>query len=1130
MSKTGFLTSAAIAALLAMPANADGIDVPAGGLKDALSAYTAQTGVHVFYAESLVKGAQTKGFKGNLPADQALSRILSGTGLMPHQDAGVVEIVRGNQSSQAAPVRPIDLQLAQAAPARAPMVETVTVTSSKLGTTDVQSIPIAITELSAEQLTAQKIEGGPDLLKSVPNMTFTKTNFSGYNIQIRGVGTQAISATTDPGVAVSFNDSGLIHNRLFEQEFFDVENVQVLRGPQGTLYGRNATGGVINVVSAKPKLDNFEGSIKGEVGNYDSKRMVGMLNVPILDDMLAIRIAGSLTKRDGYDYNLTTQNRVNGRDLWSLRTTVGFQPIPALRADFVWERFQENDNRSRTGKQLCHRDPGPEYVGSTSTAPSANRPTSVLRRALFSQGCSPGSLYDDDAFGTVNGLALPFVFFPLATGGDCGPGCASNLQLGFDENNRPQTYVKVADPYGGRMQSRDLREIESVRDPIYRANSDIFEFNADFNLNDNLTIVSQTAYNTDSVYSIQDYNRFNTDPIFTDTTNLTPTKLGSVIVDYSNLIPGGIFCDPQLGCTNKIAGLDQSSAYSHQFSQEVRLQSHMDGPFNFSVGANYTRFKTQDDYYVFNNLLTLLALNRPFNRAAPDGSGVDLSKCWASGFLGGALGSSTGNGPVAADDPTAVCPYIDPNPVESINGQGHNYFRSSNPYRLSSWAVFGETYYNINDDLKITAGLRFTDDHKTFDVVPSQLLLAYGFTTAGTTPIGYPQTDTIRQHWGEVTGRLVANWNPKLSFTDDTLVYGSYSRGYKAGGANPPSPGFATFDDLAAQAASDPSPLAHTFFDSSVRLGNVPFVYMTAIEYGQTFKPEFVNAFEVGSKNTLLNGALTLNNSAFFYDYKDYQVSQIRNRTAVNENFDAKMWGLEFESFFAVSDHFRLNANLGYLGTRIADGETSIDTMNRTQGNPNYVVAKPWAQLPSNCVVPVGVAENFLNSTPGTLNYWNLCGGLGNPARSPLIDPATGATYDVNNYPEINGGAGIRADLGGNELPNSPHFTLNVGAEYTVPFADEWAATVRTDMYWQAQSWWRVYNLKPFDRLEPWTSVNFTVRVDGPDGLAIEAYVKNAFDNTAITGAFLNSDDSGLTTNVFTTDPRLIGFSITKTF
>src|SRR3546814_6704462 len=108
-------------------------------------------------------------------------------------------------------------------------------------------------------------------------------------------------------------------------DLFDMERLEVLRGPQGTLYGRNATGGVINLITAKPELDRFEGSIKGEVGNYDSRRMTGMLNVPIVADQLGLRVAGSMTDRDGYDYNSVTQNSVNGRDLWSLRTTLGFR-------------------------------------------------------------------------------------------------------------------------------------------------------------------------------------------------------------------------------------------------------------------------------------------------------------------------------------------------------------------------------------------------------------------------------------------------------------------------------------------------------------------------------------------------------------------------------------------------------------------------------------------------------------------------------------------------------------------------------------------------------------------------------------------------------------------------------------
>src|SRR6185437_9875239 len=115
------------------------------------------------------------------------ARILKGTGFVVHHDySGAIAIVPG-QSSDASPQLQQPLVLAQATPART-AVETVTVTSSKLGGADVQSIPIAITALSQEQLTATQTAGGPDLVKQVPNLTFTKTNFTGYSIQIRGIG------------------------------------------------------------------------------------------------------------------------------------------------------------------------------------------------------------------------------------------------------------------------------------------------------------------------------------------------------------------------------------------------------------------------------------------------------------------------------------------------------------------------------------------------------------------------------------------------------------------------------------------------------------------------------------------------------------------------------------------------------------------------------------------------------------------------------------------------------------------------------------------------------------------------------------------------------------------------------
>ena len=218
-------------------AYAGSFTVPGGDLNAALDAYIAQSGVQLLVPNAAVRGIYTKGAQGNLSDSEALARILKGTGFVAKPDSsGIVGIVRESHSElDVAPT-----QLAQAVPTRA-AVETVTVTSSKLGGADVQSIPISITALSQEQLTATQTAGGPDLIKQVPNMTFTKTNFSGYSIQIRGIGTQAISVTTDPAVAAAFNDIPFIRNHFFEQEFYDVAQVEVLRGPQGTLYGRNAT-------------------------------------------------------------------------------------------------------------------------------------------------------------------------------------------------------------------------------------------------------------------------------------------------------------------------------------------------------------------------------------------------------------------------------------------------------------------------------------------------------------------------------------------------------------------------------------------------------------------------------------------------------------------------------------------------------------------------------------------------------------------------------------------------------------------------------------------------------------------------------------------------------------------------
>src|SRR5262249_41462245 len=156
-----------------------------------------------------------------------------------------------------------------------------------------------------------------------------------------GIGTQAVSVTTDPAVAIALNDTPFIRNHFFEQEFFDIGQVQIARGPQGTLYGRNATAGVVNLITAKA-TDNWEAKASVDVGNYNNRRLEGMINAPLIGDKLDIRVAGEWTKRDGYTYDDVRNSQVDGRDLWSSRLSILFRPTSNITANLMWEHFSED--------------------------------------------------------------------------------------------------------------------------------------------------------------------------------------------------------------------------------------------------------------------------------------------------------------------------------------------------------------------------------------------------------------------------------------------------------------------------------------------------------------------------------------------------------------------------------------------------------------------------------------------------------------------------------------------------------------------------------------------------------------------------------------------------------------------
>ena len=1045
--KRAALAGAGIAALLsAAPAYAQeqtaSFNIAEGPLSQGLLELGRQARISVAAPRDITAGRTGKAVQGELTTRDALVALLDGSGL-------TYDFVSPTAVRVDAP------QSGSANDGADGTVDTLVVTAQKREE-DIQDVPIAISAFTQEDLTRSQVAGGPDLMTQVPNFTFTKTNFSSYSIQIRGIGTQAISATVDPAVAVAFNNTPFLRNRFFEQEFYDLERVEVLRGPQGTLYGRNATAGVVNLLSARP-VNFFEAKLSGDLANYSSSRLEGMINLPLVDGKAAFRLAGAWTKREGYATNQMTGEQIDGRDLWSVRATLGFEPTDAISAYLTFEHFQEDDDRLRSGKQLCKKAPSPTEIGGV-PVPEPEGSGAYGIQSYISQGCEAASLYSPESFQTPNAHALPYY--------------GALFDLGLPVNPR-------IDPYLSASQSRDLRVIESSIEPRYKADTDILHLQFNIDLTDTLTLTSETAYSRDSVFSTQDYNRFTTTPGAFD-----PDSFQADGMREGVLSEDGVYCDPQLGCSDRLLAADLSTSDSQQYSQELRLSSDYDGAFNFSLGVNFLRHDAMDKYYVFVNTLGMWSAKRwGDSNPPPYEPGIsDNRECVLSPF--------GGNPDIVYE--VATCIYMDPNPIGSLNDLGHNYFLSKNPYRLISYAAFGEIYYNITPTLKLTTGLRWTVDKKHAPEVPSWLL-------AGES-IGYPVAGVVDQEWREPTGRVTLDWKPDLNFTDETLLYASYAHGYKAGGANPPRPVLATYADLGAD----------------------PEVQDSFTNFPKTFEPEFVDAYELGTKNVLLDGRMTFNANVFYYNYEGYQISEILNRSAANRNFDAEIWGAELEVDWRPLENLRFGFKGGWERTRVADGEKVIDLMDRTAGDPDYMVIKAFPTVPSNCIVPVDLMADILAGESTGVAHSNICliylGAYGGPS-----------AFDLEGVP--NNGEGIFKDLGGNELPNAPEFTTTVTADYTVPLPNGWLMDLHADYYRQSEAWWRIINADPYDRLKPYQTVNFAAIFTNDDaGWNVMAYVKNAFDETAITGAFLNSDDSGLTTNVFLTDPRLYGLRVTKAF
>ena len=228
-------------------------------------------------------------------------------------------------------------------------LEEIVVTATKRSE-NLQDVPVAVSAISASALTAKGVFDTSDLNASMPNLQVSSaygTQQPNFTLRGVGVGTELSASAASP-VGVYVDEVYQTFRASQGQQLYDLEQVEVVRGPQGTLYGRNTTGGAINFITRKPQMKGANGYLTLGYGNYDRKSAEGAIELTPVEGQLGIRIAGTYVKSDPYIHNLmpaglnttaaggasglnyATGRDPNGDESYGIRGTLRFAPSDTL--------------------------------------------------------------------------------------------------------------------------------------------------------------------------------------------------------------------------------------------------------------------------------------------------------------------------------------------------------------------------------------------------------------------------------------------------------------------------------------------------------------------------------------------------------------------------------------------------------------------------------------------------------------------------------------------------------------------------------------------------------------------------------------------------------------------------------
>lgn len=292
------------------------VNIPAQDVASAFQLLAEQTGLSIIFAPDVTAGIRTHGVSGKLSVQESIRELLEGTGLeYEFTGTNTVTLHRAATAEPKGKGKPpvktardgAAVSMDNVSSSALDSLEVVVVTAEKRDT-NLQKTGIAVTAVGGEELQRSGIGGLRAMQFLAPGLKIGETQAKTF-INMRGIGNELFNAGSDQGVAVHMDGVYLARNEYPSLALVDVDRVEVLRGPQGTIYGRNATGGSINIITQRPSAD-FDAHASISAGNYNSITESAAIGGTLVEGRVFARLAVFSDSHDGW-----TKNLGNGRDL-----------------------------------------------------------------------------------------------------------------------------------------------------------------------------------------------------------------------------------------------------------------------------------------------------------------------------------------------------------------------------------------------------------------------------------------------------------------------------------------------------------------------------------------------------------------------------------------------------------------------------------------------------------------------------------------------------------------------------------------------------------------------------------------------------------------------------------------------